>query len=210
MKNKLILIVIILTISIPLFAQEQEKIIVPREKNVFVNPSDNEFLWKVGPSYALGPSRFGLDVSFNYMYNLDPVFVFGFEGDLFWITRAKKLGEADNFPGAESKDKTDLYAIPLFFNSQVRLPFLRNKIYVERAFTVGLGYAFMLYRRPGVTHLYTGLALQGFASVYYKIFDGSAVDFVLDIGYRRLPLSRKGIEIDMSGFITRVGVRIFI
>ena len=216
MKNKLILTAIIITISTALFAQEQDRAVLPRSKNVFVNPSDNEFMIKVGTSYAKDPGKFGLDVSLNYIYNIDPVFVFGFEGDFFWINWKSEL-EKINVTGGTSGSriaKTDLYTIPLFANAQVRLPFLRNKIYIEPAFTMGIGYAFMILNYASDdndgTKLYKGLALQGFASAYYKILKESAVDFVFDLGYRRLALDKGRVGIDMSGFITRLGVKFYI
>ena len=219
MKKKLILIAVIITISTALFAQEQDRVTVSREKNVFVNPSDNEFMWKIGTGYARGPGKLGLDVSFNYVYNIDPVFTFGFEGDFFWINWKNKLEDINigGGPGSVEASRnatTDLYTFPFFANAQVRLPFLRNKIYVEPAITIGLGYAFMFLSyssedKSGL-NFYNGLALQGFGSIYYKIFEGSAVDFVFDIGYRYLPLTRKRIEIDMSGIIARIGVKVYI
>ena len=217
MKKKLILTTVIIAISTALFAQEQDRVTVPREKNVFVNPSDNEFMWKIGTSYAQGPGRFGLDISFNYVYNIDPVFTFGFEGDFFWINWKNKLEDINvggGSVGASRNATTNLYTFPFFANAQLRLPFLKSKIYVEPAATIGLGYAFMFLSyssedKSGL-NFYSGLALQGFGSIYYKIFSGSAVDFVFDIGYRYLPLNRKGIEIDMSGIIARVGVKVYI
>ena len=216
MRSTLILTAIIISISATLFAQgyEDYKTEVP-QRNVYVNPSKNEFMLKVGTGYAKDPGKFGLDVSLNYIYNIDPVFVFGFEGDFFWINWKSKLQDINiQGAGGSVNAKTDLYTIPLFANAQVRLPFLRNKIYVEPAFTIGIGYAFMILDYSSDdnngTKLYSGLALQGFASAYYKMLRESAVDFVLDLGYRRLPLDKGKTRIDMSGFIARLGVKFYI
>ncbi|MCL2154292.1 MAG: hypothetical protein FWH53_01370, partial [Leptospirales bacterium] len=91
MRSTLILTAIIISISATLFAQgyEDYKTEVP-QRNVYVNPSKNEFMLKVGTGYAKDPGKFGLDVSLNYIYNIDPVFVFGFEGDFFWINWKSK------------------------------------------------------------------------------------------------------------------------
>ena len=216
MKSRLILTAIMITISTALFAQEQNRTVIHREKNVFVNPSDNEFIFKIGTGYASDPGKFGLDISLNYIYNIDPVFVFGFEGDFFWIHWKSKLGDinAGGDANGSLNAKTDLYTLPLFANAQIRLPFLKNRIYVEPAFTIGLGYAFMILDYASAdgdgTKLYKGFALQGFASAYYKIFKESAVDFVFDLGYRRLDLDKGQVGINMSGFFTRVGVKLYI
>jgi len=193
MKSRLMLTAVIIIISTILFAQEQGqyRTVLPREKNVFVNPSDNEFMIKAGTGYASDPGKFGLDISLNYLYNIDPVFVFGFEGDFFWIHWKSKLENINiAATGASVNAKTDLYTLPFFANAQVRFPFLRNKIHVMPAATVGIGYAVMILDYTSDdsegTKIYGGLALQGFASAYYRMYSESAVDFLFDIGYRRL------------------------
>jgi hypothetical protein len=60
------------------------------------------------------------------------------------------------------------------------------------------------------TDLYSGFAWQVVASAAYKIFQNSAVDFVFDFGYRGLSPEKDQVEIDMSGIITRIGVRMYI
>ena len=201
-----------------LYAQGEgeNRILVQREKNVFVNPSDNEFMWKIGTGYASDPEKFGLDLSFNYIYNIDPFFVFGLEADFFWIKWSNTLGDVNAGGSAQGslKAETNLYTFPLFANAQVRLPMLRKKIYVEPFFTVGLGYSFMLldYSSSGGdgTDLYSGFAWQVMASAAYKISDASAVDFVFDLGYRSIKPDKGNVEIDMSGAFFRAGVRFYI
>jgi opacity protein-like surface antigen len=201
-----------------LFAQtlEDNKIVVQREKNVFVNPSDNEFIWKIGTGYASDPGKFGLDLSFNYIYNIDPFFVFGLEADFFWIKWSSTVGEVN--PGgsvtASEKADTNLYTFPLFANAQVRLPMLKKLLYVEPFFTIGLGYSFMILDYSSDegdgTDFYSGFAWQIMTSAAYKISDASAVDFVFDLGYRSIKPDKGNVEIDMSGAFFRAGVRFYI
>ncbi len=216
-KIIMILSASMLMFSSAVFAQQQEeRIVVQREKNVFVNPSDNEFLWKIGTGYAEDPGKFGLDLSFNYIYNIDPFFVAGIEGDFFWVSWDNKLEDVDAGGAAEGslKAETNLYTFPLFVNAQLRLPMLKSKIHVEPFITVGLGYCFTILDyssdAESGTDYYSGFAWQILASAAYKISDRSAVDFIFDFGYRGLTPDKDNIEIDMSGIITRVGVRIFI
>ncbi len=216
MKKTLIFLLIQLLSTAFLYAEEGAgKAVISREKNVFTNPSDNEFIGKLGTGYAANPGKFGLDLSLNYIYNLDPVFVFGLEGDFFWIKWSNKLGDVKAVGAADGslKAETNLYTFPLFANAQVRLPFLKSKIYVEPSLTVGLGYCFMIaeYKADNVseTDFYSGFAWQVFGSASYKIYQNSAVDFVLDLGYRGMKPDKDSIEIDMSGFITRIGVRLY-
>lgn len=213
--KKIVLLISALFISSVLYAEEV-KAVVPREKNVFANPSDNEFVGKLGTGYASDPGKFGLDISLNYVYNLDPVFVFGFEGDFFWINWENKLEDvnAGGSAGGALTAQTNLYTFPLFANAQIRLPFLRSKIYVEPSLTVGLGYCFMILDYASDTEdgteLYGGFAWQVFASASYKIFQNSAVDFVLDLGYRGLTPEKDELVIDMSGVIMRLGVKMYL
>jgi hypothetical protein len=201
-----------------LYAQTENdnRIVVQREKNVFVNPSDNEFMWKIGTGYASDPEKFGLDLSFNYIYNIDPFFVFGLEADFFWIRWSSTVGEVNPGGSATGTEKADtnLYTFPLFANAQVRLPMLRKSIYVEPFFTIGLGYSFMLLDYStddgDGTDLYSGFAWQVMSSAAYKISDASAVDFVFDLGYRSIKPDKKNVEIDMSGPFFRAGVRFYI
>ena len=217
---KKILIVALLAMIVPaaLMAQEttEEKTVITREKNVFTNPSDSEFIGKLGTGYAADPGEFGLDVSLNYIYNLDPVFVFGFEADFFWVSWSNKLGDIEAGGGTDAslKAETNLYTFPLMANAQVRLPFLRDTLFFEPSLTVGMGYAFMILDYTSDTddgnELYGGFAWQVYASAARKLHQNSAVDFVLDLGYRGMKPDKDNVEIDMSGVIARIGVRLYI
>lgn len=219
MKKKMMIIIALLAALIPaaLSAQEtSDRVTVSRERNVFTNPSDSEFIGKIGTGYAKDPGKFGLDVSLNYIYNLDPVFVFGLEGDFFWVKWNNRIGDVKAGGAAYGSEtaKTNLYTFPLFANAQVRLPFLREKLYIEPSVTVGLGYCFMILDYSSDvedgTDLYGGFAWQVFGSAAYKLYQNSAVDFVLDLGYRGLKPDKDNVEIDMSGVIARLGVRMYI
>ncbi len=217
MRKPLFFLLALFISTSTLYAEETDatKTVIPREKNVFTNPSDNEFIGKLGTSYAAKPGKLGMDLSLNYIFNIDPVFVFGLEGDFFWIKWKTKVGEVNK--GSANGDltaNTDLFTFPLFANAQVRLPFLKSKIYIEPAVTVGIGYCFMILDyssgSENETDLYSGFAWQAFASAYYKIYDNSAVNFVLDLGYRGLSPEKNNVQFDMSGIIARLGVRMYI
>jgi len=218
MNKTLILILTLLISSTIVYAEDSVagKTVIPREKNVFTNPSDNEFVGKLGTGYAADPDKLGLDLSLNYIYNIDPVFVFGLESDFFWIRWKNNLGDV-NAGGAANGTltaETNLFTFPFFANAQIRFPFLKQKIYVEPSVTVGLGYALMILDyssdAENGTDIYSGFAWQAFGSLSYKIYQNSAVDFVFDLGYRGLSLDKSSVGIDMSGIITRLGVRMYL
>ncbi|HPS57295.1 MAG TPA: hypothetical protein PK514_04255 [Spirochaetota bacterium] len=197
-------------------AVADDKTVVVRETNVFVNPSDNEFIGKIGTGYASDPGMFGLDLSFNYVYNLDPYFVFGLEADFFWVSWENKLGDvtAGGGTNASLKAETNMYTFPVFANAQVRLPFLRDKIFFEPFITVGLGYSFMILDYSSDvedgTDFFSGFAWQVIFTAAYRLPRGSAVDFLLDLGYRGMEPEKDNVEIDMSGPVIRLGVRLYI
>lgn len=197
-------------------ASAEDKTVIIRETNVFVNPSDNEFIGKIGTGYAADPEQFGLDLSFNYIYNLDPYFVVGLETDFFWVSWESKLGDvtAGGGTNASLKAETNMFTFPVFANAQLRLPFLRQKIYFEPFITVGLGYSFMILdytsEEEDGTDFFSGFAWQVLFTAAYRLPQGSAVDFLLDLGYRGMEPQKDNVEINMSGPVIRLGVRLYI
>lgn len=209
-------IVLLLCAGFCVQASAEDKTVIIRETNVFVNPSDNEFIGKIGTGYAADPEQFGLDLSFNYIYNLDPYFVVGLETDFFWVSWESKLGDvtAGGGTNASLKAETNMFTFPVFANAQLRLPFLRQKIYFEPFITVGLGYSFMILdytsEEEDGTDFFSGFAWQVLFTAAYRLPQGSAVDFLLDLGYRGMEPQKDNVEINMSGPVIRLGVRLYI
>lgn len=184
----------------------------------------NEFNGKIGTSYASDAEKFGLDVSLNYFFNLDPFFGVGLEGDFFWLQWDRKLGEEEiGQTTADVKAETNVYVFPFFFNAQVKLPNLKEFITVEPSLIAGLGYSFMILDdsipeytdTSAVTHssedkvnVYSGFAWQVLLSFSLQPSNESNVQFTFDCGYRGIYPSKEGIEFNMSGFIGRVGVKL--
>ena len=107
---------------------------------------ETEFAGKIGTSYAKKPNKWGLDISLNYIFNIDPYFVAGFDYNLLWIPWKRTLDEAEFglIAAGDVVAKTQAIIMPLLFNVQLRLPNLVKYIYVEPTFTVGLGYTLMV------------------------------------------------------------------
>lgn len=199
------LILILLVIVIPVFAIEKE------------------LNGKIGTSYAYDLNSAGLDLDVSYLVKLDPYFVAGGEGGLFWIPWDKKLGRTSS--GAAVKSviaDTNVYSIPFFLIAQVRLPFLVSKIYIEPSLTFGLGYNFLIltYQQPAFTDLYTGkiykkenvtdfyhgFAWQLYASASYKPAEESRIRFTIDLGFRGSSPERTSEQVNISGLLVRLGV----
>ncbi|PKL38987.1 MAG: hypothetical protein CVV44_08955 [Spirochaetae bacterium HGW-Spirochaetae-1] len=201
--KRLSILIIIVTLALPAFAV------------------DREFVGKLGTSYAHDLESFGFDLSANYLFDIDPWFVAGFEADFFWIPWEKKLGTKDGTPPKEVVATTNTFAFPFFCNAQVRLPFLVDKIYVEPYITVGIGYSlmFLTYHRPhfedtdGTTYnkknvfgFYHGFTWQFLPGVSFKPSPKSNIKFVAELGYRGLSPGNADEKIVMSGLLMRVGV----
>jgi hypothetical protein len=173
---------------------------------------EHEFIGKLGSSYAHELENYGLDISITYMYDLDPYFVAGLEADFFWLPWEKKLGTNPGPPQTDIVASTDAYAIPVYLNAQVRLPFLERKIRVEPYVTLGLGYSMMIltYNQPDrdrdVTKFYHGFTWQLIPGVSFSPAMESKIRFTGEIGYRSLEVKNSSEKIDMSGLLGRLGV----
>ncbi len=136
----------------------------------------------------------------------------GLEADFFWLPWEKKLGTDPGPPAKEIVASTNAYAIPVYFNAQVRLPFLERKIRVEPYVTLGLGYSMMIltYNQPDrerdVTKFYHGFTWQLIPGVSFSPAMESRIRFIGEIGYRSLEVKNSHEKIDMSGILARLGV----
>lgn len=174
---------------------------------------------KLGTGYAYDPSKFGLDFSLQYNWVLDPYFALGAESGFYWIYWSRKIASGETVGiSSDIKADTNAYMIPVIANAQLRLPNLIKKIYVMPYVTVGLGYSFMMihYSEPdiaaseydgeSVTKFFKGFTWQLIAGAGYQP-EGSNVEFIGELGYRRAALKTGTTEIDMSGLVIRLGVK---
>lgn len=180
---------------------------------------------KLGTSYATDPAKFGMDLSLQYNWLLDPFFVMGVESGLYWVQWSRKVGEDEVTPAlsGDLKADTNAFYIPIMLDAQVRLPNLRKKLVIAPYITIGIGYPVMITRfsqpaytdensvdhpEENKTKFFSGFAWQIVAGAGYKPSDQSKVEFLGEFGYRNAQLKNEdNIEIDMSGFMIRIGVR---
>lgn len=189
--------------------------------------SKNELMVKIGTGYANKPEKFGLDIAVSFYHEFDPYFAAGLETGLFWIRWDQKIGvEQVGLTTADVKTDTNAYTIPLLANAQIRFPRLLDRFRLEPSITAGLGYAIMFlgYSRPSYVEagtgreykkkstllMYGGFAWQVYASIGFRPADDSKVEFILDAGYRGMYPERENVQFNMSGFITRLGVKVYL
>lgn len=181
---------------------------------------------KLGTGYSSDPDKFGLDLNFQYNWVLDPYFAVGLDSGLYWIRWDRKIGTEDigGGPGpyADVKADTNVYMFPVIADAQVRLPVLKDMIFVTPYVTIGFGYSFMLltYSQPDFTDsntgesyekerkykFFTGLTWQLLAGAGYQ-FKNSKVEFFAEAGYRSAKLKSGDLELDMSGLVMRIGAK---
>jgi len=186
---------------------------------------EKELQGRIGAGYATDPSRFGLDLAFQHTWKLDPYFVMGPEVGFFWIQWDRKIGtEGVGAARVDVKADTNSYVLPVFMNAQLRLPVMKKYIYVEPFLTVGLGWGVMIlhYSQPSfedtsqtpnkqyddesITKFFHGFSWQLIFGAAFQP-DGSKVGFLGELGYRGMKLEYDNTEVDMSGFMIRLGVR---
>ncbi len=103
------------------------------------------------------------------------------------------------------------------------MPNLQSKLYVFTFATVGFGIHLYIitfirahftdsrtgktYDSDSITKLFKGLSWELLFGASLKPASDSKVDFYAECGYRKLPLKSGDLELDMSGFLLRFGVR---
>ncbi len=179
----------------------------------------------LGTAYSTDPAKFGMDLSLQHNWLLDPFFVMGFESGLYWVQWSRKVGEDEITQDVQGdlKADTNAFYIPLMVDAQVRLPNLKKALFVTPYINIGLGYPLMImhfsqpayedtggkeYPEENKTKFFSGFAWQLVLGAGYKPSDQSKVEFLGEVGYRNAQLKNTdNIEIDMSGFMVRIGVR---
>jgi opacity protein-like surface antigen len=173
---------------------------------------------KIGTGYASDPEKFGWQLNFAWLADLDPFFALGFEPGFYWATWEKKVSSVEvGEVGANVKADSDAYIIPVLADAQIRLPNLQNRLHVIPYVTLGLGYSFMIlhyttsetatHDSESKTKFFHGFTWQLMLGMAYSPGQSSKIDFIAEVGYRGAKLSKGNLEIDMSGIVFNIGVR---
>jgi hypothetical protein len=178
---------------------------------------------KIGTGYASDPDKFGWQLNFAYLADLDPFFALGFEPGFYWARWDRKISssEVGDVP-ANVKADSNAYIFPAMVDAQIRLPNLKNKLKVEPYITLGLGYSFMIlnYTTPqyentsgetvssdNKTKFFHGFTWQVMLGMAYDPGPSSKIKFIAELGYRGAKLKKGNLEIDMSGAVLNIGIR---
>ncbi|MFH0975378.1 MAG: outer membrane beta-barrel protein [Spirochaetota bacterium] len=178
---------------------------------------------KIGTGYASDPEKFGWQLNFAWLADLDPFFALGFEPGFYWATWEKKVSSVEvGEVGANVKADSDAYIIPVLADAQIRFPNLQSRLHVIPYLTLGLGYSFMIlhYATPEYddsggqhhdsdtqTKFFHGFTWQLMLGMAYDPGQSSKIKFIAEVGYRGAKLSKGNLEIDMSGVVLNIGVK---
>jgi len=179
---------------------------------------------KIGAAYGSDADKFGLQLNFAFLTEVDPYFSLGFEPGFYWLQWDNKIGrKQQGAVTADVKADTNAYIFPLILDAQILLPDLREKYFILPYLTIGLGYSLMIYdyNQPAYidsatletqdsrsdTDFYSGFTWQVIAGAAIKPGQRSRIEFIAEVGYRGVKLKRDNLEIDMSGFLINIGVR---
>lgn len=173
---------------------------------------------KLGTGYAQDPEKFGWQLNFLWLADLDPFFALGFEPGIYWARWERKLSSEEvGEVSANVKADSNAYIIPVLAAAQIRLPNMESKFHIIPYLTLGLGYSFMIlhYTIPDhgtessetKTKLFHGLTWQLILGMSYNPGHSSKIRFIAETGYRSAKLSKGNLEIDMSGIVINIGVK---
>jgi hypothetical protein len=170
---------------------------------------------KIGTGYSGGPESFGLDLEVNYHYELDPYFVCGASGGLYWLNWKKELDDeeienADNL-NSKAEETINAYMYPFLATAQVRLVNFEERIGVTPYFGGGLGFSFMAYSynngEEDVIDWFSGFTWIINAGASYSPGASSNIEFIGELGYRGAELNEGNRTVNMSGILFHLGVR---
>jgi hypothetical protein len=196
--NRLKLIVFTLTFSLILISTD-----------VFSYPRSLD--GKIGTGYASDPEKFGWQLNFAYLADLDPFFALGFEPGFYWARWNRKINskEVGDVP-ANVKADSNAYIFPALADAQIRLPNLKSRLHVEPYVTLGLGYSFMIlnYTTPeyastsggetvsseNKTKFFHGFTWQLLLGMAYDPGPSSKIKFIAELGYRGAKILNIGIR----------------
>ena len=194
MKRKIFLTLVTLVFSTALFAQTTTLHV------------------KGGVQYPSDPDKLGFDSAVTLNIGLDKYFTLGAESGFGWLKWKDKdgkvtLGGVGGGIGTAQVEKSNLYSLPLLAVATVRLGDMMEDYGFMPYVTGGAGYSWTWFRDPNYKTKFDGFTWQVVGGVEIKLGTDSSLALVIEGGYRGAAVENKDkFELDMSGWIGRVGV----
>jgi len=161
---------------------------------------------KGGVQYPSDPDKAGFDSAVTLNLGLDKYFTLGAESGFGWLKWRATTG---TWKMGSEIEKTNLYSLPLLAVATVRLADMMESYGFMPYATAGAGYSWTWYRHTEFKTRVDGFTWQAVGGVEIKFGADSELAFVVEAGYRGATIDNsKNQELDMSGFIGRIGVSI--
>jgi len=192
MKRKIFLTLTVIAFSTALFAQSTTVHI------------------KGGVQYPSDPDKLGFDSALTLNLGLDKYFTLGAESGFGWLKWKGKSGSMNLGPVTGTLvEKSNLYSLPLLAVATVRLADMMEDYGFMPYATGGAGYSWTWLRNPDFKTKFDGFTWQVVGGIEIKLGTDSDLAFIIEAGYRNAAIENSNkIELDMSGFIGRVGISI--
>jgi hypothetical protein len=163
---------------------------------------------KGGVQYPDAPDKAGFDSAATLNIGFDKYFTAGAETGFGWIQWKDETSDVAVAKIAGAKvDKTNLYTLPVLGVATIRLADMMETYGFMPYITGGAGYSWTWYRHPDYKDRFDGFTWQVMGGLEVKLGSDSNLSCLIEAGYRSAPVENSdNVEIDMSGFIGRVGV----
>ncbi len=168
---------------------------------------------KIGSSYSMGPEKMGLDIELDYFYELDPFFIVGISGNLYWLQWSQELSaeEVSGNLNTKPEETFNAFMFPIMGIAQVRLVNFKESTGITPYLGGGLGYSTMSYSyyngEKDVVEWFGGFTWVVNAGLAYSPGASSNIEFLGEVGYRGAKLTKEDRTADMSGITFHAGVR---
>ena len=163
--------------------------------------------------------RAGLNAALAYNLSIDRYFTVAPEIGFNWHSYSETLGAntSGNLTTTTVTSKTNRYYIPAIINAKVMIPMGGNSEWgsassmITPYFGIGGGYSWMFNNteKSGTKTSIDldGLVYQAFVGTYFKIAEDSAVEFLVEAGYRGGKVERGNAQADIAGWFAMGGVK---
>jgi hypothetical protein len=163
---------------------------------------------KGGVQYPDAPDKAGFDSAATLNIGVDKYFTIGAESGFGWVKWKDKDSDiAAGYVNLSKVENTNLYTLPLLAVATIRLADMMETYGFMPYITGGAGYSWTWYRHPEFKDRFEGFTWQVIGGVEIKLGSDSNLSFLAEGGYRNAAVQNyDDFELDMSGFIGRVGV----
>ncbi len=157
------------------------------------------------------PDQTGFNSKAFGEYAVNKYFAIGLETGFDMLKKDKgkkvKVGDAE----LTTAEDTDFYTIPALLTLRLSFPVGEYNSPLKPYILGGLGYSWTRTNCTGKNETFNGLTYQALGGITYDLgYDAANMNIFLEAGWRwtdiEASIERENLELDMSGFLARIGV----